>query len=136
MKDGWLFLIHLLTAATKLLGPGGVKGIIAENLLLKQQLLIVCRPRLRAPNLSPANRFLLGFCSLFLGTNRIMKTAVCIRPSTLLRFHDYLVRRKYRALFSAYSRSKPGPIGPSQDVIDAIIKLKRRCHALAIPVLR
>ena len=84
MRDDWLFLIHLPTTAAKLLGPGGVKGIIAENLLLKQQLLIVCHHRLRAPNLSPSSRFLLGFCSLFLGTNRIMKTAVRIRPSTLL----------------------------------------------------
>ena len=60
MKDVWLFLIHLLTTAAQLLGPGGVKGIIAENPLLKQQLLVVCRPRQRAPNLTPANRFLLG----------------------------------------------------------------------------
>ena len=133
MKDGWLFLIHLLTAAAKLLGPRGVKGIITENLLLKQQLLIVCRPRLRAPNLSPANRFLLGFYSLFLGTNRIMKTAVCIRPSTLLRFHDYLVRRKYSALFAAHSRGKPGPKGPSQELIDAIIELKRQNSRFGYP---
>jgi len=47
MKDIWLFLIHLLTVAAKLLGPGGVMGIIAENGLLKQQLLVVCRPRQR-----------------------------------------------------------------------------------------
>jgi hypothetical protein len=62
MKDIWLLLIHLLTASAKLLGPGGVKGIIAENLLLKQQLLVVCRTRQRAPHLSAVNRFLLGFC--------------------------------------------------------------------------
>ena len=104
-------------AADKLLGRGGVKGIIAENLLLKQKLLVVCRPRQRAPNLSPANRFLLGLCSLFLRTSRIVKTAVCIRPSTLLRFHDYLVSRKYRALFSPHVRGKPGPKGPSQELI-------------------
>ena len=126
MKDVLLLLIHLLTAVAKLLGPGGVKGIIAENLLLKQQLLVVCRPCQRAPNLSPANRFFLGFCALFLRPSRITKTAVGIRPSTLLRFHDYLVRRKYRALFSPHRRGKPGPKGPSQELIHAIVELKRR----------
>jgi len=33
MKDVWLFLNCLLTAAAKLLGPGGVKGIIAGRAL-------------------------------------------------------------------------------------------------------
>jgi hypothetical protein len=61
-----LLLIHLLTATARLPGPGGVKGIIAENLLLKQQLIIVCRPRQRAPNLTLTNRFLFDLFSLFL----------------------------------------------------------------------
>ena len=82
MKDVLLLLIHLLTATAKLLDPGGVKGIIAESLLLKQQLIVVCRPRQRAPNLSPFERFLFGFCSLFLRPSRIVKTAVGIGPST------------------------------------------------------
>jgi len=110
-----------------------VKGIIAENLLLKQQLLVVCRSRQRAPNLTPANRFLLGLCSLFLRPGRIVKTAVGIRPSTLLRFHDYLVRRKYRALYSPHRRGKPGPKGPSQELIQAIVELKRRNPRFGYP---
>ena len=93
MKEIPLFLIHVLTVIARLLGPGCVKGIIAENLLLKQQLLVVCRHRQRAPNLTQTNRFLLGFCSLFLHPNRIVKIAVGVRPSTLLRFHDYLANR-------------------------------------------
>jgi hypothetical protein len=44
MKNVSLLLIQLLIAATKLLDPLCVKGIIADNLLLKQQLLVVCRP--------------------------------------------------------------------------------------------
>ena len=50
----------LVTAIVKLLGPGGVKGVVAENLILKQQLLILTRTRRRAPNLRPVDRFLLG----------------------------------------------------------------------------
>jgi len=62
MKNVSLILIHLLLVIAKLLDPGGIKGIIAENLLLKQQLLIVCQLRRPAPNLSPVgpkNRSLL-----------------------------------------------------------------------------
>ena len=43
MKDIVILLVHLLTTVAKLLGPGGTKAVIAENLLLKQQLLVVTR---------------------------------------------------------------------------------------------
>jgi len=133
MNNVSLILIHLLVVVAKLLGPGGVKGIIAEHLLLKQQLLVVCRPRQRAPNLLPVDRFLFGFFSLFLRPGRIVKKAVGIRPLTLLRFHDYMVRRKYRSLYSPHHRGKPGPKGPSQELIDAIVGLKRRNPRFGYP---
>jgi putative transposase len=119
MMDIVILLVHLLTTVAKLLGPGGAKAIIAENLLLKQQLLVITRSSRRAPNLSTADRFLMGFWSLFLRPGRIAKVAVSIRPSTLLRFHQYLVRRKYRQLFSPKKRTKPGPKGPSEPPLRA-----------------
>jgi len=51
MKDLVFLLIHLLTTITKLLGPGGAKTIVADSLLMKQQLLVISRSRKRAPNL-------------------------------------------------------------------------------------
>ena len=84
MKNVSLLLSHLLTIVAKLLGPGGIKGIIAENLLRKRQPQVVCRPRQRAPNLLPTDRFLLGFLSLFSLPGRIVKMAVGMRPSMLL----------------------------------------------------
>jgi hypothetical protein len=75
MKDIFILPVHLLTAVAKLLGPGGAKAIIAENLLLKQQLMVVARSRRRAPSLSTADRFLMGFWSLFLRPGRIAKVA-------------------------------------------------------------
>ena len=133
MKDIYILLIHLLTSVAKLLGPGGAKAIIAENLLLKQQLLVVTRSRRRAPNLSKADRFLMGFWSLFLRPGRIPKVAATIRPSTLLRFHECLVRRKYRRLFSSKKRKKPGPKGPSELLIHAIVEIKRRNRSFGCP---
>ena len=37
-----------------------------------------------------------------------------------------LVKRKYRLLFSAKKRGKPGPKGPSPEIIAAIVEMKRR----------
>jgi putative transposase len=68
MKNLLILLIHLLTLIAKLLGPGGAKTIVADSLLMKQQLLIMNCARRRAPNLTAMDRFLLGFWSLFLST--------------------------------------------------------------------
>ena len=51
MKDLLLPLLHLAVTAAKLCRPGGVRAVIAENLLLKQQLIVLRRSRQRAPNL-------------------------------------------------------------------------------------
>ena len=61
MKDLLVLLAHLLTTIAKLLGPGGAKAIVADSLLMKQQLLTINRSRRRAPNLMPIDRMLLGF---------------------------------------------------------------------------
>ena len=52
-------ILELLIAISKLARPGGARSIVAENLLLKQQLLVVTRSRRRAPNLSTADRFII-----------------------------------------------------------------------------
>ena len=133
MKDILIPLLDLLTTIAKFLGLGDTKAIIAENLLLKQQLLVVTRSRRWAPNLSNADRFFIGFWSPFLKPSRIAKVAVGIRPSTFLNFHQCLVRRKYRRLFSPNKRTKPGPKGPSEPLIRAIVELKRRNRCFGCP---
>jgi hypothetical protein len=74
--------------------PWCVRAVIAENLLLKQQLIVLRRARQRAPNLTFGDRLLCGFGSLFLGPGRIQKLGVALRPSTVLAFHQALVNRK------------------------------------------
>ncbi|MGB5259988.1 MAG: integrase core domain-containing protein [Gammaproteobacteria bacterium] len=134
MKDLLTLLVHLLTAIAKLLGPGGAKTIVADNLLMKHQLLIVNRSRQRAPNLSAMDRFLLGFWSLFLNSRHLRRAAVIIRTSTLLKFHTLLKQRKYRLLYSsAGSKRKPGPKGPSQELIQAIVDMKQRNPRFGCP---
>lgn len=141
MKTLLVLVVHLLITVAKCLGPGGLRDVIAENLLLKHQLMILSRSRHRAPNLLTGDRFLLGFCSLFLRRSRMEKIALGLRPSTLLRFHHCLVRRKYRELFTPLRRGKPGPKGPSRAIIAAIVELKRRnprfgCPRIALVITR
>jgi hypothetical protein len=109
MKDLLILLIQLLTTIARLLGPGGAKAIVADSLLMKQQLLIMNRTRRRSPNLSVLDRVLLGFWSLLLSPHHIQRAAVTIRPSTLLNFHRLIKQPKYRLLYSAHRKGKRGP---------------------------
>jgi hypothetical protein len=49
MRDLLLLAVQLVVTLVKLARPGGVRAVIAESLLLKQQLLISRRFRRRAP---------------------------------------------------------------------------------------
>jgi putative transposase len=107
------------------MAPGGVRTVVAESLLLKHQLLILNRSRRKAPPLRALDRVLLGLGAILVSPQRILKIAVAVRPATLLRFHRALVRRKYQWLFSSRSGRRPGPKGPSKEVIAAVLELKR-----------
>ena len=57
---------------------------------------------------------------------RILRSAIVLKPSTLLHFHHLLKKRKYRMLFSPQRRRRPGPKGPDKELIDAVVEMKRR----------
>src|SRR5438876_2182698 len=127
MRELIILAIHLLVTFAKLLRPGGVRTVAAESLLLKHQLLISNRSRQRAPNLTSMDCVLLGLSTLFVSRRRIAKLGALVKPATLFKFHKALVDRKYRILFSSSSHSrKPGPKGPSRELIAAIVEMKRR----------
>ena len=124
---------HLLATLAKLLRPGGVRSIIAESLLLKHQLLTLKRSRKRAPKLTPWDRLLLGFGSACVSSARVARIAIAFRPSTFLRFHRALVKRKYHVLYASRRRRQPGPKGPSRELIAAIVEIKRRNPRFGCP---
>jgi putative transposase len=113
-----ILAVHVLATIAKLLRPGGVRAVVAESALLKHQLVISSRTRRRAPNLNSVDRFVFGLGPLFVPASRLPKLAVILKPRTLLRFHEALKRRKYRWLFSSAGHRRPGPKGPSQELID------------------
>ncbi len=100
MRDLTILFIHLLTTIARLMRPGGARAVVAESLLVKHQLVILNRGRERAPNLRPTDRAIAGLCILFIRPGRLLRSAVVLKPSTLLAFHTALVKRKYRQLFS------------------------------------
>jgi transposase InsO family protein len=134
MRNLLLILLHLAVTAAKLCGPGGVRAVIAENLMLKQQLIVLRRGRRRSPNLTSGDRLSCGLASLFLNPGRIPRVAIAFRPATLLAFHHALMRRKYRALFSSKPcPKKPGPKGPDDALLGAIVELKARNPRFGCP---
>lgn len=124
MKTG-LFL-HLLTQLVRLTRPGSAKAIVTENLALKHQLLIAQRRHHRSPNLTVLDRYLLGWSAMLMSPRRILRCAIVVKPSTIMAFHRALVSRKYRLLFGANRKITPGPKGPSQKLIEAIVTIKQR----------
>ena len=126
MRDLAVLFLHLLATVARLVGPGGARAVVAESVLVKQQRLILNRSRKRSPNLRLADRLVAGVCTLLMRPSRMVRSAIVLKPSTLLRLHRALIGRKYRRLFSATVPTKPGPKGPTQEVIAAVVDMKRR----------
>ena len=136
MRDLILLFVHVIATSIRLVRPGGVRSVLAESVLLKHQLLILNRSRRRAPNLRGSDRLIAGLCALLVLPRQLVRSAVVVKLSTLLNFHRALVHRKYRLLFCPKHRAKPGPKGPSPDLIRVVIEMKqpnprRRCPRIA-----
>ena len=125
MRELFILIAHLLVTLAKLGTRGGLGAVAAESLAVKHQLLIMKRAQRRAPNLTSWDRLVLGVCALLVSPKRLRKMAVILKP-TLLCFHHARVKRKYRLLYSPRKRRRPGPKGPSRELIDTVVEMKRR----------
>jgi putative transposase len=126
MRDVVILFLHLIVTVVRLARPGGLRSVVAESLLLKHQLCILNRGHKRAPNLRSAERIIAGLCTLFMNRARVLRSAIVLKPATLLHLHHVLAKRKYRMLFSPKRKRRPGPNGPNKELIDAVVELKRR----------
>ena len=126
MRDFAILFVHLIVTLARLARPGGLRSVVAESVLVRHQLLILNRGRKRAPNLRATDRIIAGLCTLFMRPARVLRSAILLKPSTLLHLHSVLRQRKYRMLFSPRRRRRPGPKGPNQDLIEAVVAMKRR----------
>src|SRR5262249_10358309 len=133
MRHLIILIVHLITTVLRIVCPGGVWTVIAESILTQHQLLILNRSRRRAPNLRLLDQLVVGFCSLWIMPNRLHRVAIAFKPSTLLKSHRAMVQRKYRLLFSPKQKAKPGPKGPTADLIRAVVEMKHRNPTLGCP---
>ncbi len=72
MRNLVVLFIHFIATLARLLGPGDVRSLVAESLLLKHQLVIVNRSRHRSPNLSASDRILAGLMALLVRPTRLL----------------------------------------------------------------
>jgi putative transposase len=126
MRDLLVLLLHLIVTIVRLGKPGGFRSVVAESVLLRHQLLILNRGRRRAPNLRSADRVMASLCMLFIRRARLLRSAIVLKPSTLQHLHHVLTKRKYRLLFSPWRGRRPGPKGPTKELIDAVVEMKLR----------
>lgn len=116
-----LLFIHLMATIARLLGPGGLRSVVAESLLVKQQLLFLNRSRQRSPNLRSSDRLVAALCALLIRPTRLMRSAIVLKPSTLFSLQQALKNRKYRLLYSSSCKGKPGPKGPDKELLEAVV---------------
>ncbi len=115
-----LYIASFVHAYLRIIKPGGVKALAAENAALRHQLAIIIRGRKRAPNLELRDRILLGLMIDLIKDKRLNKVAVLLKPKTLLRWQASL-----RLLEIAEIKSIPGtPI--SHPFIERLIGTVRR----------
>jgi putative transposase len=126
MRDLVILFIHLITTAARLAGRGGVRSVLAESILVRDQLLILNRSRQRAPHLRLSDRLVAGWCALFVRPSRLIRSAIVLKPSTLLSLHQTLRNRKYRRLFSSERKGRAGPKGANKELIEAVVQMKQR----------
>ncbi len=130
MKDAFLLTIHLISLLVRLFRPHGMKAIAVDILALKKQLLIIQRTHSKAPNLTTIDRPTFRWLAMLISLRRLTRSAIIIKPSTLLSFHKVLVKRKYLRLFSLTGKSKPGPKKPHNDLTKAIVEIKHVIQTL------
>src|ERR1700751_5428094 len=126
MRDILTLVLHAIVTIIRLARPGGLRSVVAESVLMRHQVLILNRGRKRAPNLRTSDRIIAGLCTLLMRPARVLRSAVALKPATLLHFHKMLIQQKYRLLFSPKRVRRPGPKGPTKEMIDAVVEMKRR----------
>ena len=90
MRDFLILFVHVIVTLARVARPGGLRSVVAESTLIRHQLLVLNRGRKRAPNLRAADRIIVGLCTLFMRPARVLRSAIVLKPSTLLHLHSVL----------------------------------------------
>ena len=103
-----------------------VRRMASENNMLRKQLLVLKRNQKKRLTMTPLDR--LHFAAILgmdIPKRLARRCSILFSPDTLLKFHRYLVKRKYSRLF----RNKPkkrGPKGKPPELVRLVIEMKRK----------
>jgi hypothetical protein len=80
MRNLVILFVHVIATLVRLLSPGGIRSMVAESVLVKEQLLILNRSRQRSPNLRTSDRLVAGLCALLIRSARLIGSAIAMKP--------------------------------------------------------
>jgi putative transposase len=101
VRDLPVLFLHLLVTVVPSAGPGGAGSVMAESVLVKQQLLILNRCRKRSSNFRLVGRVVVGVSALLMRPRRMIRSAIVLtNPLEPSLSAD---TRKYRRLSRLYS---------------------------------
>ncbi len=84
-------ILHFIRIIIMLAKPEGTKALIAENMMLRKQLIQLSRKHKRSPKLSFLDRLLFAILAHFINPTRLIKSAIIIKPATIIKFHKALI---------------------------------------------
>ena len=94
MCDLVIIFVHVIATLARLFGPSGIRSVVAESVLIKQQLLILNRSRQRSPQSTLFRSSSCGLCALL------------IRPARLDNL--LFVACRYLSMANCWWRTIPG----------------------------
>jgi len=113
MRDLVILFVHIIVTLARLVGPAGLRSVVTESVLIKQQILILNRSRQRAPNLRSSDRLVAGLCALFIRPARLIRSPKAGETSTLLNVRRTLRIESIAALLIK-PQEDPSQLGPQE----------------------
>src|SRR5262245_1246522 len=78
MRDFLILFVHLIVTVARLAGPGGLRFVVAESVLVRQQLLVPqSRAQPCAQIVRTTDRIITGLCTLFIRPGRVLRFRYC-----------------------------------------------------------
>ena len=108
MRDIFTLFLHGVVTVIRLGKPGGLRCVVAESVLMRHQLLILNRGRKRAPSLRSSDRIVAGLYTLLMRPIRVLRSAIVLKPTTLLNFHKMAGPAKVPAPIFTKTSSQTG----------------------------
>ena len=101
-------LLTIAVLAVKTARPGGIRSIVAENIALRQQLIVLSRKHRKSPPMTMFDRFVFGLSLFSIPVKRLSKIAIIVQPATVLKFHKVLVKGNIVSYLEALRRNADG----------------------------